>query len=243
MRTLTPGEVRSLHAVFAPERPGPIVGMHVLRTGVGRVRVDRWPDPGVVVAEVASNYALHGAPHDLSAFALDGYVEAPGEFEAAVRAAYARCVVWPRVIQSLRGALASVATPVGYVVRRLRAGDVALPEEMAWVAGTWGGPRGLAESGFGVGAFYGERLVSVACTFFLGEQFEDIGVATDLAHRRRGLSAACAHLLCEDILARGHVPSWSTSPDNTASLGVAARLGFSLERHDRLLVVNRMPPT
>jgi RimJ/RimL family protein N-acetyltransferase len=37
---------------------------------------------------------------------------------------------------------------------------------------------------------------------------------------------------------RGRVPSWTTSPDNTASLGVAAKLGFTLQRRDRLLVVD-----
>ncbi|MGH2524013.1 MAG: GNAT family N-acetyltransferase, partial [Anaerolineales bacterium] len=48
---------------------------------------------------------------------------------------------------------------------------------------------------------------------------------------------ACAGELCNDILDRGRRPSWSTSPDNLASLRVAEKLGFQLQRRDCLYVV------
>ena len=113
---------------------------------------------------------------------------------------------------------------------------------MTWIAGTWDGGDGLAGSGHGWGAFVDGRLVSVASSFFVGQQYEDIGVATHAEHRGRGLAFACAAGLCADIVARGRVPSWSTSPDNHASLRVAEKLGFVLDREDRLLVVNRAVP-
>ena len=55
--------------------------------------------------------------------------------------------------------------------------------------------------------------------------------------RGRGLSTACASALCGDIIARGHTPSWSTSTDNVASIRVAEKLGFTLQRHDLLYLV------
>jgi RimJ/RimL family protein N-acetyltransferase len=77
----------------------------------------------------------------------------------------------------------------------------------------------------------------VACPFFIGERYEDLGVATEPDARGRGLSPACAAAVCRDVRGRGRVPTWTTSPDNTASLRVAAKLGARLHRRDRLLVV------
>jgi RimJ/RimL family protein N-acetyltransferase len=128
-----------------------------------------------------------------------------------------------------------------YVVRRLGPDDTQrlgeLSAESSWIAKTWGGPSGLASSGYAWGAFAGGRLVAVACTFFLGIGYEEIGVVTEPEFRGLGLSAACAGALCEDILDRGRYPSWTTSPDNSASLRVAEKLGFALVRRDYLYVV------
>ena len=64
MLTVAPGALRPW---FTPERPGPLVFEHVARTGHGRVRVDRWPDPRVVVAELPGNLSLRGDPEHLPA--------------------------------------------------------------------------------------------------------------------------------------------------------------------------------
>jgi RimJ/RimL family protein N-acetyltransferase len=118
----------------------------------------------------------------------------------------------------------------------------ALMPPSLWIANTWGGPPGLAASGYAYGAFVDGQLASVACSFGLADGFEDIGVITEPAFRGRGLSPACAAALCADIRARGRLPSWSTSPDNAASLRVAEKLGFSLHHHDRLWVIGRSVP-
>jgi predicted GNAT family acetyltransferase len=81
------------------------------------------------------------------------------------------------------------------------------------------------------------QLAAVACTFFLGTTYEDIGVVTIPEYRRLGLSTACASALCHDIRARGHRPTWATSPDNTASLRIAEKLGFQLHRNDVSYVI------
>ena len=67
-------------------------------------------------------------------------------------------------------------------------------------------------------------------------------MATEPGFRGLGLSPACAWAVCQDVRRRSRVPSWTTSPDNTASLRVAAKLGFRRQRRDRLLVVDAPVP-
>jgi predicted GNAT family acetyltransferase len=137
--------------------------------------------------------------------------------------------------------------PAAAVIRPLRPADAGqlagLSPEVAWIAATWGGPAGLAASGHAWGAFRQGRLAAVACSFFVGVRYEDIGVVTEPAERGRGLSAACAGALCLAIRGRGRRPSWSTAPDNAASLRVAEKLGFSVQRRDRLLIAKPAPGT
>ncbi len=86
------------------------------------------------------------------------------------------------------------------------------------------------------------RLVSVAVTFFVGDRYEEIGVVTEPGFQGRGLSAACAGELARDIQARGRRASWTTAPENKASLRVAEKLGFTLDRYDQLCVVGIPTP-
>ena len=67
--------------------------------------------------------------------------------------------------------------------------------------------------------------------------YEDIGVVTETGFRGLGLSTACAQALCEDIRIRRHQPSWTTSYDNIASLRVAEKLAFTVQREDLLYVI------
>jgi RimJ/RimL family protein N-acetyltransferase len=235
------GQVADLRPWFVPERPGPLVGPHVVTTGNGACLADRWPRPRAVLAEVAGNWSLAGDPDALDPAGLRGvvagFVEAPARFLPLLRAAFADLVEWDRLVFVLRG---RPPAPGGRV-RRLGHADAGplgeLGEETAWVAKTWGGPAGLAASGTGWGAFAGGRLVSVACPFFVGDRYEDVGVATEPGFRGAGLSTACAAAVCAAILERGRAPSWTTSPDNLASLRVAEKLGFEPVRRDRLYVV------
>jgi hypothetical protein len=246
---LTAGQQTSLRDWFLPDRPGPLVGLHVLQTGHGTCFVDRWPDPRVVLAETAGNLALVGDPGvptpDQLRPRLRGLVDAPPGFEPLLRIAAPTLSVWPRVILALPGS-PPPAVSVDAVVRPLSAGDAdhlaGLSPEVAWISATWGGPAGLAASGHVWGAFRRGRLAAVACSFFVGVGYEDVGVVTELPERGQGLSVACAGALCGAIQGRGRQPSWSTSPDNTASLRVAEKLGFVMQRLDRLLVVGQPIP-
>lgn len=229
---------------FLPERPGPLLQQHIAATGVGRCRADRWPDPRTVVADLpGGNLALRGEPSVIDD--LIGLVEAPPEWLPALRQVDPATAVWERLISALPGSTALPPPPVG--VRRLEPGDAAalarLDPAIAWIWETWDDAARLAASGYAWGAFVDGDPVSVACSFYVGRQHEDIGVVTDPTFRGRGLSAACAAGVATDIRARGRIPTWSTSPDNAASRAVAARLGFALVREDVLYAVGTPIPS
>jgi RimJ/RimL family protein N-acetyltransferase len=176
---------------------------------------------------------------------IAGFVEAPEDFLPGLQAAFPGMRTWPRLIKQLKKAPPPLPTTGSQVqpITDEDAGVLAgLSAEIEWISKTWGGPDGLAASGYAWGAFEEDRIVSVACTFFLGEQFEDIGVVTEPEYRGRGLAAACAAALCRDIQDRGRIPSWTTSPGNEVSLRLVARMGFEFHREDSLYVIDRPVP-
>jgi RimJ/RimL family protein N-acetyltransferase len=244
MILLTPEQTANLRNWFLPERPGPLIGPHVIHTGHGACFVDRWPNPRAVLVNTAGNYTLRGEPRALSPADLRphiiGFVETSADFVPLLKAAFPEVREWPRVILEQRTS-PSFAAPTAYPVRRLESSDAyhlwGLSPEIEWIGRTWGGMSDLAASGFAWGAFVEGQLASVACSFFVGETYEDIGIVTEPKFRGLGLSTACARALCSDIQARGHQPCWSTSPDNTASLRVGEKLGFAVQRYDLLYAV------
>jgi len=233
---------------FTPELPGPVIFAHIRYSGVGRCLVDRWPDPRVVLAQTSGNYSIRGNPDAIDNSALDdltGFVEAPPAWESMLRRIDPGVAMWNRVVAVLPAAAST--PPPDPRVRRLTAADTEavgqLHPKLSWICDTWGGPAGLAGSGMAWAAFDVGTPVAVAVPFFVGELFEDIGVVAHPAHRRQGLARSCASAVVTDIRRRRHTPTWTTSPDNTGSLGVAARLGFMPERHDVLWAVRTPIPT
>jgi GNAT superfamily N-acetyltransferase len=174
---------------------------------------------------------------------LTGLVEAPPAWVPVLRAE-ARVGVWDRIIAVLPDA----ADPApAHAVRRVVAADAAalegLDPSIAWISETWGSHAGLAASGTAWAAIADDRIVAVAAAFFVGRAYEDVGVVTQPGYRGRGLGTACAAAVVGDIRARGRRPSWTTSPDNAGSRGIAARLGFVHERDDVLYAVGVAVPT
>ena len=125
------------------------------------------------------------------------------EFEPLVRAACPDLVAWERVVYQLED-LRPISTSAGAEIRRLEEADVPemanLSPESDWVMKTWGGVSGAAKSGMAWGAFVAGKLASIACPFFVGLQYEDLGVATEPAYRGRGLSTACTYALIQGVL-------------------------------------------
>ncbi len=249
MFTLSREQLAVVGPRFFPERPGPLVAAHVVATGQGRAWADRWPDPHALIVDVAGNVALAGDATRVSADDLrshaQGFVEAPEAFAPVLRDVDPHLQLWRREMFEQAPGLAPSGT-TDPRVRRLMLEDGArladLSTESSWISKTWGGPQQLADSGYGWCVCVGDVVASIACTFFLGRVYEDIAVVTEPAFRGRGLSVACARALCADIWRRGHRPSWTTSPDNIASLRAAARLGFTSARLDRLYLVGIDPP-
>jgi GNAT superfamily N-acetyltransferase len=229
---------------FTPERPGPLLHAHVASTGVGRCAADRRRDPRTVLVELpGGNVAVRGVPVPLPD--LRGLVEAPPEWLPALEAVDPGLAAWPRLVSVLPPSV-DVPAPA-HPVRRLGPADAAALERLhpsiAWISETWDGPAGLAASSRAWAAFVDERPIAVACSFYVGSRFEDVGVVTDPDNRGRGLSTACAAALVADIRRRGRQPTWTTSPDNLASRAVADRLRFVHERDDVLYAVRTpIPP-
>jgi GNAT superfamily N-acetyltransferase len=240
MLELSPAQAATLADWFQPERPGPLVGTHLVLTGCGQAWADRWPDPRALLVGVAGNYSLLGDPAALRSADLPplaGVIEAPVPFVPLLFNAYPDLFAWERVIYALPASVA--LPPLPQPVRRLGPADAAslagLAEEFRWIYGTWGGPAELAASGYAWGAFVEGRLASVADTFFLGRQHEDIGGITAAEYRGQGLMGALATALIGDMRARGHTPTVCTSTENAARR-TTERLGFVLQRHDFLYV-------
>jgi RimJ/RimL family protein N-acetyltransferase len=244
MIQLTAQQLTTLRHCFSPERPGPLIGPHRLNTGHGTAWADRWPDPRALYVETAQNGSLVGDPTALTPEMIRevvvGFVEAPTAFVPLLQKTFPDLVVWERVIYRLPTA-PIYRQPAGFTLRRLTNADADhlanLSDESFWINKTWGGPAGLAASSYAWGAFAGDQLAAVANVFFVGDTYEEIGVVTEPAFRGLGLSVACSGVLCEEIRARGHIPSWTTSPDNTASKRVAEKLGFQWVRNDFLYVI------
>jgi hypothetical protein len=249
VRQLEPKELASLEARFLPDRPGPLVALHAIRTGCGTAFADRWPEPRAILASAGGNFSLCGDPAALRAEDLEdrveGFVDAPREFEPLLREAFPGLHTWDRVMHELRVEPPGAAAPDA-VVRRLGPEDdwrlAGLGPSTSWIVKTWGGPAGLAGSGRAFGAFVEGALASVAAPFFVGDRYVDIGVVTESGWRGRALSPACAAALVRELQAQGVRPSWTTSPDNRASLRVAAKLGFERVRTDVLYVIGEPVP-
>ncbi len=246
MVSLSGEQAAGLRGWFEPEQPGPLVGPHVRNTGHGQVWADGWPAPRALLAETTDNYALRGDPAawDVAQLRarLHGFVEASAEYAPLLRAINPALVVWPRVVYALDGPPPDKPKrPRRSRVRALQPGDApalaGLSAEVSWAFKTWGGAAGALAGGTLWGAWLDGRLASVAGTFYRGDVYEDLCVATEPAFQGLGLSTACAAGLCAAIVARGRQPSWNTSTDNAASRRVAEKLGFRWVRDDCLYVI------
>ncbi|MFF9011986.1 GNAT family N-acetyltransferase [Streptomyces sp. NPDC014870] len=210
---------------------------HVLATGHGRWWTDRAERPRAVAVSCGDHALLAGdptalTPADLAPLA-DHYVEATDRFLPLLGGAFDRITPWERMLYIHRVTVAASSVPRGARVRRLSAEDApalaALDPSMAWIHDTWDGPVGLASSGLGWAAFHKGRVVTVACTRFLGSRYEDLACATAPEARRKGLALACVTRLVADVTERGHTASWCCSRDNRPSRLLAWTAGFRLD--------------
>jgi predicted GNAT family acetyltransferase len=172
-------------------------------------------------------------------------LDASLDFEPLLRETFSTVQIWKRLVYNLEQAPV-ISRSGGFFLRRLSAADRPSLENLSppnrWIWNTWQDAAALAASGFAWGAFRGDRLASLACSFFVGDDYEDIGVVTENEFRAQGLSTACTAQLCLDIQARSRTPCWTTSTTNRASQRVAEKTGFTIAREDFLFVINTEIP-
>jgi GNAT superfamily N-acetyltransferase len=70
-------------------------------------------------------------------------------------------------------------------------------------------------------------IVAMCTTGSITETLWDPGIDTVPEHRRQGHARACFLALADHLAPRGVMPIWGALDDNTASLGMAASLGFT----------------
>ncbi len=246
MQPIPPDRILPFAPAFFPAGPGPMVGRHVLNTGCGEILVDRFPDPRLIFSRAGGNLALAGDPDvatvpKLQVMIQDGMLEAGAEFGPRLRQAFSRVLVWERLIY-VQESHPVVRETKGFILRRVRGSDspavVGISPDLRWIWNTWGDAAALAGSGCAWGAFRDGRPVALACSFFVGDDYEDIGVITEPGFRGLGLSSSCTTMLSLDIRARGRTACWSTSKPNIASRRVAEKSGFALARESFLFVIN-----
>ncbi len=73
----------------------------------------------------------------------------------------------------------------------------------------------------------GDLLVAIAFTHARSTRHADVAVNTLEEWRGRGLATAAASLVAQRLQEAGQRPMWSTGEDNSASLRVAQKLGFT----------------
>ena len=89
-------------------------------------------------------------------------------------------------------------------------------------------------------AFAGGLAVAFCYPVWQTERWWDVAVDTLAGYRRRGLGAQAVTAMIAHMAARGLAPVWGALADNLASLGLAARLGFTQVDE---LVMFTAPPT
>jgi RimJ/RimL family protein N-acetyltransferase len=84
----------------------------------------------------------------------------------------------------------------------------------------------LLREGYCTGAVVDGTLVAQTHAYCITARYAEIGATTAKSHRARGLSTACAGMLCARLFEEGKTPVWSTFETNLASQRVADKLGF-----------------
>lgn len=101
---------------------------------------------------------------------------------------------------------------------------------VGWVRSFWSDTAVFAQRGLGFAVVVGQAVASWALSVYAGEGALELGVETAAAYRGQGLATLAADACLEACLARGVTPHWQCDAANTASVRLAARLGFAPQR-------------
>ena len=109
----------------------------------------------------------------------------------------------------------------------------------------WPTPRHLLHKGIAAGAIEDGHLIALSSTCASCPHHAELQIYTLESHRGRGLAAAAASLVAQQIQVAGQVPVWGAGEDNHTSLHIARKLGFTeaAEGGRRTYVIPQRPVT
>jgi RimJ/RimL family protein N-acetyltransferase len=119
--------------------------------------------------------------------------------------------------------------------------DPQLLARTEWYADTlhaFGSIERWLELGLGFGVMVGEELVAEALAGPRCRGVLEMGIVTRESHRRRGYGTLASRRLAMACEARGDRVWWNANADNVASIAIARRLGFSVERRYELAALH-----
>lgn len=91
--------------------------------------------------------------------------------------------------------------------------------------------------GLGFGVMVGDEIVAEALAGPRCRGLLEMGIVTREAHRRRGYATLASRHLAVACEARGDRVWWNANADNVASIAIARRLGFTVERRYDLVAL------
>lgn len=104
---------------------------------------------------------------------------------------------------------------------------------VGWVRSFWPDAAAFEQRGLGFAVVAGQTVTSWALVVYAGKDALELGVETAVSHRGQGLATITADACLEACAARGITPHWQCDEANTASVQLAARLGFVPRRQYR----------
>ncbi len=90
----------------------------------------------------------------------------------------------------------------------------------------WPRREKFLSEGLGYALLEGEQIASLCHTTFVGGGECDIALTTGPEYRRRGYATLTTAAFIDTWLSMGLVPQWHCTPDNAASIAIAARMGY-----------------
>lgn len=137
--------------------------------------------------------------------------------------------------QSLMQAKRKQRLPDGFEIRPI---DRNLLERCEWgpeMEFYCGSGENFLENGIGLCLMRGEEIIVEAYASSLGDQMAEIGAITREAYRGFGYAPMACAFLMEACEQRGYHAYWSCDKDNPASIRVAQKLGFRIQKSYQIL--------
>jgi GNAT superfamily N-acetyltransferase len=127
------------------------------------------------------------------------------------------------------------ALPSGYRLRKIDAEIVPSLAGFDYYVSMFGSVERAIQRTIGYCLMHGETVVSEAVAGPLARGIAEIGVGTDEVHRRQGFATATAARVIQECETLGYRAFWNAAQHNAASVALARRLGFQIERPFKVL--------